>query len=63
MTRAFAPVIGDETMDYETRVDSVKKYISYLEEQRLKCSAEFDAMESEMPLFTPALAYLIEVCV
>ena len=63
LARAFAKTIDGDTMDYETHVELVKKYLSHLEEQHHLYLTQFDAVTSEMPLYTPALGYQIEECV
>lgn len=60
VARAFAKIIKGDPMEYERHVESVKKYLAHLDEQHHQYLTQFDALKSEMPLFTPALAYLIE---
>ena len=47
-------------MEYERHVESVKRYLAHLDQQHHQYLTQFDALKSGMPLFTPALAYLIE---
>ena len=47
-------------MEYERHVELVKRYLVHLDEQHHQCLNQFETLKSEMPLFTPALAYQIE---
>ena len=60
LARAFAKIIEGDTMEYERHVESVKRYLAHLDQQHHQYLTQFDALKSGMPLFTPALAYLIE---